>query len=270
MTYQQLIYFCTACECGSVTKAAEKLFVTQPAITSAIRHLEKEYHLQILERKDKNMRLTPDGKIFLENAKKLVQHTEVFDKEMYELGQRGKYLRLGLSKSVGANIYTEYFAYGFLRHPEINIETISGSSGDLLTDLRENRLDVALVPSQTKDSMDDLECVFLKNTDMLYCMSESHPLAKKEELEIADIVDEKMVSTCKDENKARALERLFEAAGYEQKPKIVKRFEQLNTALAMIGNNLGTGYFSTEIVRQYEGVVGKKIKGDPPIAAYVV
>ncbi|MCD8083393.1 MAG: LysR family transcriptional regulator [Clostridiales bacterium] len=68
MTYQQLIYFCTACECGSVTKAAEKLFVTQPAI----RHLEKEYHLQILERKDKNMRLTPDGKIFLEHAKNLV------------------------------------------------------------------------------------------------------------------------------------------------------------------------------------------------------
>ena len=47
MNFNQLEYFCTAVECGSITKAAKKLFVTQPAISGAIRELEKEFSVTL-------------------------------------------------------------------------------------------------------------------------------------------------------------------------------------------------------------------------------
>mgnify|MGYP001031468248 CR=1 FL=1 len=269
-TLLQLKYFCTACELGNVTKAAEKLFVTQPTVTAAIRELEKEYGIQLLERKGKTLSLTPEGNIFYQNARLLLYHAQELDRQMQDLAQQKRYVRLGVTKSVGSNIYTEYFPHGILEHPQIDMVTHSGSSSELLAELREHQLDVILVPSQSMDTMEDLERAQLKNTDMLYCMSKDHPLAAKEVLKVGDIVGERMVSTCKDENKVAALNRLLLAQGYDNGPIVIQRFEQLNTALSMIRMNIGTGYFPEEGIRGYEGVVGKKIEGDPSIHVYVV
>lgn len=270
MTLLQLNYFCTACELGNVTRAAEKLFVTQPTITSAIRELEKEYGIQLLERKGKTLSLTPEGEVFYQNARLLLHHAQELDRQMRDLAQQKRYVRLGVTKSVGSNTYTEYFPQGILEHPQIDMVTHSGSSSELIAELREHRLDVILVPSQSMDTMEDLEQVQLKTTDMLYCMSKEHPLAGKKTVKVSEIVGERMVSTCKDENKVAALNRLFQAHGYSGGPMVIQRFEQLNTALSMIRMNIGTGYFPAEGIRGYEGIVGKKIEDDPSIHVYAV
>lgn len=84
-TLLQLKYFCTACELGNVTKAAEKHFVTQPTVTAAIRELEKEYGIQLLERKGKTLSLTPEGNIFYQNARLLLYHAQELDRQMQDL-----------------------------------------------------------------------------------------------------------------------------------------------------------------------------------------
>ena len=68
MTFLQLKYFCTACELASITKAAEKRCVTQPAVSTAIRELEQEFQIRLLNRRSKGMALTDEGMTFYREA----------------------------------------------------------------------------------------------------------------------------------------------------------------------------------------------------------
>ena len=270
MTLAQLNYFCTACRLKSITKAAEQLYVTQPAITSAIRELEKEYQMVLLERKGRAISLTEEGKTFYKSAEALLEHARDLDRQLHDLAQQKRYVRLGLTKSVGSNTYTQYFAYGLRFHPQIDVATHSGSSAELLEELRGHRLDVILIPSQSAGNLDDLNCIPLKKTRMLYCMAKNHPLVSCDSITVPMIANEKMISTCQDENKVHALKKLFARYGYPDGPNVVQRFEQLSTALSLIRQNAGTGYFPEEGIQGYDGIVGKQLAGDEDIFVYAV
>ena len=72
MRLSQLEYFIKIAQCGSITKAAQELFLSQPSLTKSISNLEAEYNLQLLERTAKGVRVTPQGQEFLEYAKAAV------------------------------------------------------------------------------------------------------------------------------------------------------------------------------------------------------
>lgn len=65
MTLQQLKYIVTAAEAGTISEAAEKLFISQPSLTNSIKELEKEMNLTIFERTNKGIYVTKEGEIFL-------------------------------------------------------------------------------------------------------------------------------------------------------------------------------------------------------------
>ena len=72
MTIQQLNYVITISEKGSLNKAAEVLYVTQPSLTSAVRELEKELGITIFNRGGKGVTLTNDGAEFIQYARQVV------------------------------------------------------------------------------------------------------------------------------------------------------------------------------------------------------
>ena len=65
MRLGQLEYFIKIAECGSFSKAAKELYISQPTLTKSIANLEAEYDIQLLERASKGIRLTPKGREFL-------------------------------------------------------------------------------------------------------------------------------------------------------------------------------------------------------------
>ena len=72
MRFVQLEYFIKIAECGSITKAAQELYVSQPTLTKAIASLEAEYDIKLLERTPKGVRMTPRGGEFLEYARNVI------------------------------------------------------------------------------------------------------------------------------------------------------------------------------------------------------
>ena len=64
MTLNQLEYFCAVCRCHSITKAADELYVSQPAISVAIKKLEKEFHLRLFNHGKNSISLTREGEEF--------------------------------------------------------------------------------------------------------------------------------------------------------------------------------------------------------------
>lgn len=71
MTLQQLKYAVTVAECRTISKAAEKVFISQPSLTAAIRQLEDEMNVKIFSRTNKGIEITKDGEIFLSYARQV-------------------------------------------------------------------------------------------------------------------------------------------------------------------------------------------------------
>ena len=72
MKLTQMRYFAEVCQWGSITKAAERLFVSQPAVTSSIKTLEKEIGMPLLYRSKKRVVPTADGEIFLRRCRTIL------------------------------------------------------------------------------------------------------------------------------------------------------------------------------------------------------
>lgn len=80
MRLNQLEYFIKVVECGSITKAAQELYLSQPSLTKAVSGLEAEYDLKLFDRTAKGLKLTPEGRDFLEYAKSVVESSQALDR----------------------------------------------------------------------------------------------------------------------------------------------------------------------------------------------
>ena len=77
MQLQQLIYFVTVAEQGSINKAAEKLFITQPNLSKAISNLENELKVRVFNRTNKGVALTDGGKKLYQYARTILNQMEL-------------------------------------------------------------------------------------------------------------------------------------------------------------------------------------------------
>lgn len=72
MTLQQLKYIVTVAETGNITSAAQKLFISQPSLTNAVRELEKEMQITIFNRTNKGVSISHEGDVFLGYARQVL------------------------------------------------------------------------------------------------------------------------------------------------------------------------------------------------------
>ena len=89
MTLQQLKYSITVAQTGTITEAAEKLYISQPSLTNAIHELEKEMNIEIFTRTNKGIIVSKDGEDFLGYARQVLEQAEVLE-DKYKGGGGGK------------------------------------------------------------------------------------------------------------------------------------------------------------------------------------
>lgn len=89
MTLQQLKYVITVAETGTITEAAEKLYISQPSLTNAIHELEKEMHIQIFNRTNKGISISKEGEDFLGYARQVLEQVAILE-DKYKGSDGGK------------------------------------------------------------------------------------------------------------------------------------------------------------------------------------
>lgn len=89
MTLQQLKYIITVADTGTITEAANRLYISQPSLTNAIRELEKEMNIVIFNRTNKGISLSKDGEIFLGYARQVLEQAAILE-DKYKSGNGGK------------------------------------------------------------------------------------------------------------------------------------------------------------------------------------
>lgn len=171
------------------TKAAERLSLTQPAVSHHIKELELELNTQLFIRKKGDAIPTHNGKIVIGYAKRLLALEENMRKELIETGKKSN-LKIGITHTAESNKTTEAFATFLSSNKDISMTIISDSTNNLFEKIKNYELDFAIVDQKKLNNLNYLPI----DTDSLVCVfnNESH-LINKENISIDELKDEKLI-----------------------------------------------------------------------------
>lgn len=170
MNLQQLTTFCTVLSEGSMTAAAEKLFLTQPAVSQQIRNLEEEMGVDLLVRGVRQVKPTLQGQILYDYAKRILHLTQQAQVAIQTMSQEVQgNLRVGTLNSIGLYLVSPIIGM-FLKHnSKLHIKLVYGSGEKIISDMRNNLVDVVILPDLKTEygiEFQDFEKKFLFRDEM--------------------------------------------------------------------------------------------------------
>ncbi|MBQ1802833.1 MAG: LysR family transcriptional regulator [Lachnobacterium sp.] len=194
MTLQQLRYLVTVAECGNITEAAEKLFVSQPSLSVAIHNLEKEMGLVAFERSSKGVVVTRDGEELLSFARMLLEQAEIMqdhfkkqEKSLPKFSVSCQHYSFAVNAFVDTVKRYDADSYSFIlretQTAEIIDDVASGKSELGILYLSQYNEDVLSKLIKKKDLI--FEELFVASPHVF--ISDTHPLAKEEEIKIEQL-----------------------------------------------------------------------------------
>ena len=174
----------------SFSKAAEILFVSQPAISRHIKSLEEQYHISLFERKGNSILLTEEGKLlfdYLERAKELQRQLE-FDITTYTNTQAAKgSLVIGASTTVSLYVIPPILSTFQQKYPKINLRLVNRNSETILKALLDREIDFAVMEGKNKITSAKYK-FFITDEVVPVCAAKS-PLAKRKRIEAGELKD---------------------------------------------------------------------------------
>lgn len=175
MTLRHMRIFQKIYETQSVTRAAEALHMTQPAVTRALQELEKYYGLRLFERLNRRLTVTEAGRRMYDYALHLTETFDTMEKSLRDWERQGV-LRVGASVSLGCSLLPQLARTFQEEHPGVEVR-VRIANGELLRrDLLENRLDLALLEGEENGA--DLMLTPFAAGEMALIVPPGHPLAR--------------------------------------------------------------------------------------------
>ena len=130
----------------SFTRAAQELYISQPAISKHIRELEGAYHVRLFERQGNRVALTPAGQLLLTHADRLLDGYRQLEYDMHLLqGEHTGELRLGASTTIAQYVLPPILGAFIRKFPQVELSLLNGNSREVEEALRQHRIDVGLV-----------------------------------------------------------------------------------------------------------------------------
>ena len=195
MELHQLRYFVAVAEERHFTKAARGLRIAQPSVSRAIRVLEEELGTPLFHRMKGNVALTPAGEIFLPWARRVLVDVDGATGEVRELAelQRGR-LAVGATPSLTITLLPPALAKFHVAFPGIHLVLHEAGSRDLVAELEQGALDVALVIMPVRHEA--LETAPLLREELVVAVPHDHALASRKTVSITDLKGVPLVMRC--------------------------------------------------------------------------
>ncbi|MEY2631641.1 MAG: hypothetical protein RIR00_295 [Pseudomonadota bacterium] len=223
----------------SFTRAAEALFMTQPAVTFQIRQLEDECQTRLFERRHGGVSLTGAGQLVLDYARRILALQTEMDTRLAELtdAMRGS-LQIGATQALAGSSVPVLLADFNARHPQVQTRLIVGNSEQLESRVRDGSLDLALLEgAPTQPGVDALPL----GEDPLYLIcSPDHPLAGQKAVTAKQLREYEFIAREPGSATRQQMNAFFAAAGVAAEAlKVVMEVGSLATLLALVQSGLG-------------------------------
>ena len=180
MNLRHLEHWLALADTGSFSRAAEKLHITQSALSRSIQALEDDLGGLLVDRVGKKNELTPLGRSVLERARRIVHEAQELKQGAALLQQGGLgSLRVGLGSGPGAMLMTPWLRYMAEHHPTVQVSVSRGPTELQLVQLRERELDALVVDVRRVAVAPDLNMTHVVEMPAGFVCRQGHPVLQR-------------------------------------------------------------------------------------------
>ena len=186
MADRRLQVFYTVAKQLSFTKAAEQLFMTQPAVTFQVKQLEEHFNTRLFERSHGRIALTPAGRLVLDYAERVLTLSEEMDARVADLtGTVAGPLQLGASTTIAEYILPKILGEFKAAHPEVQAHMAVANSETIVNRVADHSLDVGLIesPSYLPTLQNEVCC----EDELVVICAPIHAVAKRSSVRAQDL-----------------------------------------------------------------------------------
>jgi DNA-binding transcriptional LysR family regulator len=246
MDFDQLETFLEVARLSSFSRAAEKRFRTQPAISAQIRALEEEIGARILDRSGGKVSITAAGKLFQKYAEETLEARKAVLTAIAETERvpRGEII-VGANEGTCLHILPEVFAQFKKQYPDVAVNIKSADYTKILDSVIDNSVDFGVVSMPVSDPR--LTVVLIHRDELVIIVPPQHPLAKLKSATIADAARFPLVVP-KAGHTRDALEDLF----YENKlkPRYAMELDSSELLKRFVAADVGVGFIARSNVQE--------------------
>jgi DNA-binding transcriptional LysR family regulator len=182
----RLKVFYTVARRQNFTKAAEELFITQPAVTKHIHEIEAYYKIQLFQRHGTRIKLTPAGNVLLKHAEQLFEIYRNIEFELAAINENTKgTIRLGASTTVAQYVLPKYLALFKQKFPDIKIALTVNNTEYIENALIAGKIDFGIIEGQSKRPQ--LKYTTFLKDEMVLCTRTGNPFLKKQSVSLATL-----------------------------------------------------------------------------------
>lgn len=253
----------------SFTRAAERLHLTQQALSGQIRQLEQRVGTRLVDRDTHRVALTPAGATLYERCRPLLAGAENALAEARAAGAAAAHLTIGYPAPVTHRIAAPAIARFTARHPEVEVRIHFGGLLDPWGGLRDDAADVAIVYGTFDSRGLDLRHLFSEPRGV--ALAEDHPLAKKRAVTIAELIEEPIVDVPSTDAGSRDF---WIAASHRggRPPRIGATVQTFDGLIEAVGAGLGvatTVATAIDLMGAAPRVVFRPVEGLEPLEFWV-
>jgi DNA-binding transcriptional LysR family regulator len=244
MELRHLRYFVAVGEEQHYGRASRRLRVAQPALSRQIQDLEEEIGFKLFERLPRGVKLNPAGKLFLEDARRILQEISDAAARAARVARgRSGTLRVGFTENASwRGIVPDSFRRFREQQPDAELQLHPAASLDQIEAIRAGRLDAGFV-NFMPEADPELDQVAVGNPHVELAVPKRHPLAKLKKARLRDLVDAAFVWFPRWAGPA-FYDQMMEACyrGGLKSPRIVQEGNNEATILSLVSTGLGVGW----------------------------
>lgn len=270
MELRHLEYFLAVAQELHFGRAAQRLRVSQPPLTVAIRQLEQELGVALFERTTRRVSLTPEGEAFRSRAAEVLEDLDAAVAEVAEVsaGTRGR-LRIGYVSSASYSVLPNALRAFSARFPAVRLDIQPLTSGEQVDALLEGDLDIGFL--RDPGGVPGVRLSRVSEEELIAVLPSEHPLAQRDEVSPGDLIEEPLV-LFPYRRMPGYVSRLMEVfEGLAHPPRVVQQAIHQETVMGLVAAGVGVSLVPESIRRiQMPGVVTRPIEGRPVSELFVV
>jgi len=257
MKLVQLEYFSAVCQNKlNISKTAEALNISQPAISNAIKDLEKEFNVKLFTRNGKHLELTKEGEICLVSVRTILNNTSKLADEMYNLTRKKDTLHIGISSMTGSKYTTKIIGEFIKTYPNITFELEYASSPELFTKIEKENLSIAIcnIHHNVDYNLRSLAIIPLYKSRLLFCTHKDNPLAKEKAISLKMIENEPLAVKQNNNVKDYTIKKIFLEQGLN--PNIPLYLETVDAIKNFVRSGICSSFLFEDMLTGESDIVG--------------
>ena len=245
MDFDQLATFVYVAKLKSFSRAGQKVFRSQSAVSAQIRQLEQAYHARLLDRSAKSVELTPAGEVLFEYAEKLLR---LRDESVQFVADRGNVVQgpvmFGANEATCLYLLPDIFAEFQRRFPLVHISIYRNFSHKILQRVEDGSIDVGIVTLPTKSP--NLRVHHIHRDRLRFMVSTRNPLAQRTKLTLEEVASQPLILPRTGFTR-QVLDKLFRP--YRSRLHVTMELPSIGMIKRFVGADAGVSFISESFAK---------------------